>query len=145
MTNASGASPGQDVANNPQLFSTVEHHATGWGEELDPDDALATGTGTASASRPVGTIAQLADYMMNGYWTSGGEILGLGGAGGLVASCQHHGRRGRDREYQVRPRRQVQVFTSSIWTLGANDVGDARHQRELDYDLPRDENSRSPS
>src|SRR5207244_912914 len=44
------------------------------GESLDtPEQAAGTGTGT-SAGQPVGTIAQLADYLINGFWQWDGYI-----------------------------------------------------------------------
>src|SRR5262245_57655122 len=36
--------------------------------------ASESGTGTASAGQPVGTTAQLADYLVNGYWQFNGTV-----------------------------------------------------------------------
>jgi serralysin len=61
------------------VFSTVEHHAGG---DVDPDDPIDAGSGissdaqqlVSSAGQPVGSIAQLADYLVNGYWALVGAI-----------------------------------------------------------------------
>jgi predicted Zn-dependent protease len=66
---SSGLGVGQGAATNPQVLSSVEHHLGIPGGDLDPDDFIDSGSGSASASQPVGTIAQLADYLVNGYWT----------------------------------------------------------------------------
>jgi serralysin len=50
------------------VLSSVEHHAGH--THADPTGA----GGTTSAGQQVGTIAQLADYLVNGYWTQFGDI-----------------------------------------------------------------------
>lgn len=55
----------QAPADSALVLSSVEHHAS-------PDDPGAStinasgGTGVTNAGQPVGTIAQLADYLVNG-------------------------------------------------------------------------------
>lgn len=73
---ASNAAPsaGKGTAGKAQVLSTVEHHAIIPGGDLDPDDPLEAGTGTASAGQPVGTISQLAAYLVSGYWSWAGTV-----------------------------------------------------------------------
>ena len=88
---------GASVSDGLSLFSTIEHQTgtVGAGEQarislLPPTDPQSTdgtlyrdnnsdfGTGgleggTVNAGQPVGTITQLADYLVNGYWQAGGQ------------------------------------------------------------------------
>src|SRR5262249_8000997 len=66
---ASSSGTGQDTANNPQVFSWVEHHLALPDGDLDLDHLGGDGSVSISAAQPVGTIGQLADYLLNGYWT----------------------------------------------------------------------------
>jgi hypothetical protein len=66
----------QAVASSLLVLSSVEHHAGLDAPEASTIDASG-GTSVTSAGQPVGTIGQLADYLVNGYWTS-------------VASIAHH-------------------------------------------------------
>jgi Ca2+-binding RTX toxin-like protein len=72
VANASTAAPAlglaEGTADNPHMFSTLEHHAIIPGG-VGPDDPINAGSGISSAGQPVGSIAQLADYLVNGYWT----------------------------------------------------------------------------
>ena len=89
---------GASVSDGLSLFSTVEHQtATVGAGELtrislspptdpqstdgplyrDNDSDFGTGGlegGTLNAGQPVGTIAQLADYLVNGYWQAQGSV-----------------------------------------------------------------------
>jgi hypothetical protein len=55
------------------VLSSVEHHAEIVGGDLDDPRAstndASSGTSDTSAGQPVGTIAQLTDYLVNRYWT----------------------------------------------------------------------------
>ena len=87
---------GASVSDAYLLFSTIEHQTgtVGEGEQtrisfLPPTIHKAPGTlyrdndfdfgadglegGTVNAGQPVGTITQLADYLVNGYWQAGGQ------------------------------------------------------------------------
>jgi hypothetical protein len=53
----------------PQAFSSTLHHAVMPREDLGPDGGTAI-----IAGQPVGTVAQLSDYLVNGYWAWSGTV-----------------------------------------------------------------------
>ena len=91
---------GASVSDGLSLFSTIEHQTgtVGEGDQArisllpapdpqstgetlyrDNDSDLGTGRallegGTVNAGQPVGTITQLADYLVNGYWQAQGSV-----------------------------------------------------------------------
>ena len=72
---------GASVSDGLSLFSTIEHHSGIPGGAPDPNDEPAVGIDNTLingdptyAGQPVGTITQLADYLVNGYWQAGGNV-----------------------------------------------------------------------